>query len=217
LFCAFINHDARPAIVEALLTLIIKMEQGACCFRFYLSRQSILLLWLSVTCCHSDYPGRSTISRWRSFSGSGRQCISYCFHSTRCQWVQKWHICTNIYLLRLTVGYLNATINRTPEMQKRILEPTGLCKPGKDPRLTGIGQDLAHQEAAGQVFGRYWNRTKPFFRSKPGPLAGYPDPLLTLDGAGAIEVDLRLGLRLFHFSFGHADFLVSLWMAILRL
>jgi len=33
-----------------------------------------------------------------------------------------------------------------------------------------------------------------------------------------IEVDLRLDLRLFHFSFfGHADFLVSLWMAILRL
>jgi len=37
------------------------------------------------------------------------------------------------------------------------------------------------------------------------------------DGATVIEVDLRLDLRLFHFSFGHADFLVSLWMAILRL
>jgi len=24
------------------------------------------------------------------------------------------------------------------------------------------------------------NQTKPFFRSEPGPLAGYPDPLLTL-------------------------------------
>jgi hypothetical protein len=36
-----------------------------------------------------------------------------------------------------------------------------------------------------------------------------------------IEVDLRLDLeldlRLFHLSFGHADFLVSLSMAILRL
>jgi len=31
------------------------------------------------------------------------------------------------------------------------------------------------------------------------------------------KVDLRLDLRLFHFSFGHADFFVSLWMAILRL
>jgi len=33
------------------------------------------------------------------------------------------------------------------------------------------------------------------------------------DGAMVIEVDLRL----FHFSFGHADFLVSVWMAILML
>jgi len=32
----------------------------------------------------------------------------------------------------------------------------------------------------GRVFGRFWNRTEPFIRSKPGPLAGYPDPLLTL-------------------------------------
>jgi hypothetical protein len=31
------------------------------------------------------------------------------------------------------------------------------------------------------------------------------------------KVDLWLDLRLFHFSFGHTDFFVSLWMAILRL
>jgi hypothetical protein len=30
------------------------------------------------------------------------------------------------------------------------------------------------------------------------------------------KVDLRLNLRLFHFSFGYPDFFVSLWMAILR-
>jgi len=51
--------------------------------------------------------------------------------------------------------------------------------------LTGTGTGLARQEALGQVVVRVWNRTKPFFRSKPGPLAGYPDPLLTLgDGDG---------------------------------
>jgi hypothetical protein len=30
-------------------------------------------------------------------------------------------------------------------------------------------------------------------------------------------LDLRLDLRLFHFSFGPADFLVFLWIAIFRL
>jgi len=46
--------------------------------------------------------------------------------------------------------------------------------------LTGSGPGLACQDTAGRVFGRFWNRTEPFFRPEPGPLAGYPDPLLTL-------------------------------------
>jgi len=56
----------------------------------------------------------------------------------------------------------------------------GLAKPGETSGLTGIGPGLAHQESAGQVFGQYWNRTDRFLQFKSGPLAGYPDPLLTL-------------------------------------
>jgi len=85
-----------------------------------------------------------------------------------------------VNILRLTVAYLNATINVKPETQNRKLEPTGLAKPGETCGLTGTGPGLARQESAGRVFGRFWNRTDPFLRSKPGPLAGYPDPLLTL-------------------------------------
>jgi len=85
-----------------------------------------------------------------------------------------------VNILRLTVAYLNATINVKPEMQNRRLDPTGLAKPGETRGLTGTGPGLARQESAGRVFGRFWNRTDPFLRSKPGPLAGYPDPLLTL-------------------------------------
>jgi hypothetical protein len=55
-----------------------------------------------------------------------------------------------------------------------------LAKPGKTSRLMGTGMGLARQEAPGRVFGLVWNRTEPFFRSKSRPLAGYPDPLLTL-------------------------------------
>ena len=57
----------------------------------------------------------------------------------------------------------------------------GLAKPGKTRGLTGTGVGLAHQEPPGRVFGRFWNWPERFFRSKPGPLAGYPDPLLTLN------------------------------------
>jgi len=60
------------------------------------------------------------------------------------------------------------------------LEPTGLANPGKTRMLMGLGMGLARQDAAGWVFGRFWNQTEPFFWSNHGPLAGYPEPLLTL-------------------------------------
>jgi len=43
-----------------------------------------------------------------------------------------------------------------------------------------MGQGVDRQEAAGQVIGQFCNRTEPFFRSKPGPLMGDSDLLLTL-------------------------------------
>src|SRR5882757_6105835 len=85
-----------------------------------------------------------------------------------------------VNILRLKVAYLNETINVKPKTQNRRFDPTGLAKPGETRGLTGTGPGLARQESAGRVFGRFWNRTDPFLRSKPGPLVGYPDPLLTL-------------------------------------
>jgi len=67
-----------------------------------------------------------------------------------------------------------------PEKQNRILDPMSLAKPGKTRGLTGTGPGLERQETAGRCFGQFWNQTEPFFQSKPGPLAGYPHPLLTL-------------------------------------
>jgi len=85
-----------------------------------------------------------------------------------------------VNILGLTVAYLNATINVKPATQNQRLEPPGLAKSGETRGLTGTGPGLPRQESAGRVFGRFWNRTDPFLRSKHGPLACYPDPLLTL-------------------------------------
>ena len=65
-------------------------------------------------------------------------------------------------------------------MQNRRLDQMGLAKPGETRGLTGTGPGLARQESAGQVFGRFWNRTNQFLRFKPGLLVGYLDPSLTL-------------------------------------
>jgi len=56
----------------------------------------------------------------------------------------------------------------------------GLAKPGESSRLTSTGPGLACEEPAGPDFGPVSNRTDPQLRPKPGPLAAYPDPLLTL-------------------------------------
>jgi len=118
--------------------------------------------------------------RWCSFSESGRELISYCFQSSYCQYVQKGHRCTNIYLLRLAVEYLNVTINRNAEMQIQRLELTGQADPGKTRGLMYTGSGLVHQEAVGLPWRKIWNWTELFFQSKPEPVVGYQDPLLIL-------------------------------------
>ena len=65
-------------------------------------------------------------------------------------------------------------------MQNRILEPTALPISGGTIDLTGTGPILARQQLAGRMFGTVWNQTDPLFQSRPEPLAGYPNPLLTL-------------------------------------
>jgi hypothetical protein len=65
-------------------------------------------------------------------------------------------------------------------MRNRRLKLTGLAKPVETRGLTGMFPGSARQESADWVFGRVRNRTDPLFRSKPGPLVGYPDLLRTL-------------------------------------
>ena len=66
------------------------------------------------------------------------------------------------------------------DTQNQWLELMGLAKSGETRGLMGTGPGLARQESAGRVSGLVWNRTHLFFLSKPRPLAGYLDPLLTL-------------------------------------
>lgn len=88
-----------------------------------------------------------------------------------------------------------------PETPYWKFELTDLTKPRKTRGLTGTGQGLAHNEAAGWILRWVWNRTNLFLGSKPGPLADYPVPLLTLAAQkasichfGHIHGQLHVGL-----------------------
>jgi hypothetical protein len=56
----------------------------------------------------------------------------------------------------------------------------GLAKPGNTCGLMDTSLDLAHIDAAGKVFGWFWNRNEPVFRSEPLPLTGHPHAFVTL-------------------------------------
>jgi len=105
---------------------------------------------------------QSLMLRWRSFSRCGRAPVSVHFNHYGGQCIENTPWCTNIIILRLSVAYLNATINVKPENQNWRLEPTGLAKPGKTRKLTGTGPGLAHKESAGRVAWQFLTSTGAF-------------------------------------------------------
>ena len=179
-----INHDARPIILDALLTLIFKMGQGACQFLIFLYRQPILHLWLCATYRHSDYPECKTNNHWLSIhthfqDGVGSvylfvSIIKAANTSNKDNDVPKSIFCNPQWDI-----WMQPWIEK-PETQDRRLELMGPVKSGKTYRFTVTCLGLASQEAAGLVFARVLDWSDPFLRSKPRPLAGYPDPLLTI-------------------------------------
>ena len=60
------TEDAKPRIVDALLTLIFKIGQEGYCYLLGQSQQPILHLRHSTTYCLWHYPGCKTKNRWRS-------------------------------------------------------------------------------------------------------------------------------------------------------
>ena len=72
------------------------------------------------------------------------------------------------------------TFNVKREWQNRRVELTDPAETGESQALTCTGPGLTRQESLAQHFGQVWKQTDSFVRSKPGPLAGNPDPLLTL-------------------------------------
>jgi hypothetical protein len=117
---------------------------------------------------------------WRSFSEGGRARVSVCCDQDCGQYVENNPWCTNVNILWWIVVYLNATINVKHEIQNSRLEPTCLADPCGTHWFSGTGPGFAHSESAGWVFGWVENQTVPCLCFKPGPLAGYADPFVTL-------------------------------------
>jgi hypothetical protein len=86
----------------------------------------------SLTCC------------WLEFSGWGRECVLLVFDYKGGQYIRKRQWCTTGNILRLAVGYLNATMNRKPQTLQ-----------------LGIGADGARQKRQSLRVDRYGSSSGP--------------------------------------------------------
>jgi len=125
---------------------------------------------------------KSLMLHWRAFAGWGRQRSTTYFEQKGGQAIQKEHRCTIVNTLRLTVRHLNGTINRTTRHAKLEIGPGGSSQTWWNRWVDGYGAMFGLRRSSGLGF---WtilepNQTKLIFRSKPRPLAGYPDPFLSL-------------------------------------
>jgi len=112
--------------------------------------------------------------------GCGRARAYVCFDHLGGQYIKHTVRSTHFKMLRITVAYLNATINVEPETRNQRLEPKGLFKPSKSRGLTWTGLGLACQESVSRVCGRVWNRTYLVSQSTFQLLVGHQDLFPTL-------------------------------------
>jgi len=110
----------------------------------------------------------------------GQGVCLFIFWSERRPVLPKEHWHTLINMLRLAAGYHNATINWTTHNAEQEIGPDRSTQSRRNPHVFGHGSGFGPPRNRVSGFGRVWNQTHLFFRSKPRLLVGFPDPLLTL-------------------------------------
>ena len=95
---------------------------------------------------------------WRSFSGWGRERLSTCLLYKGCQYIRKWQCSTLVNLLQLTVGYLNATINRKTRHAELEIGPNGCSQTRQNPWVVGYRAGFGPPRSS---CSRFWTVLEP--------------------------------------------------------
>jgi hypothetical protein len=121
---------------------------------------------------------KSLTRRWLSFSGWGRERFSLVFDYKGGQYIRKGQQSTIVNILRLAMGYLNATINRISWIPELEIGTDGSRQTRENPRVDGYGSGFGPLRCSGSGFwtGLEPNRTILAVRTwttggLPGPVA----------------------------------------------
>jgi len=115
---------------------------------------------------------------WRSFSGWGREPLSTCLLYKGCQYIRKWQCSTIANVLQLTVGYLNATINRKTQNAEPEIGHDRSSHTQRNPWVEGYGARFGPPRSSGLGVWTVLEPTRTVFPvptrtadSSPGPVA----------------------------------------------
>jgi len=120
---------------------------------------------------------KSLTLRWHSFPGCVRERLSTYFNHLSGQYIQneQWRSIVNI--LRLTVGYLNATINRTTRNEKLEIGPDRSSQTQRNPRVNMYGARLRPPRSSGPGFWTVLEPNRTVFLVQTQTAGGLPRPV----------------------------------------
>jgi hypothetical protein len=121
---------------------------------------------------------KSLTHRWLSYSGWGRKRFSLVFDYKSGLYIRKGQRYTNVNILRLAIGYQNATMNRNTLIPEPVIGTDGSSQTWQTPQVDGYGSAFGPPRCSWSGF---WmdlelNRTILAVRTRtagrlPGPIA----------------------------------------------
>jgi len=139
-----------------------------------------------IVCIHSPprlpmmQNQKSLTRHWLSCSGWGRELVSLAFGYKCSQLIRKGQWRTKVNILRLAVGYLNATMNRKTRNTEPEIATNGSTQTLQHQWIDRYRSRFGPPRGSNQGFWTVLEWIEPFLQSDPGQLAGFPDPVLTL-------------------------------------
>jgi len=115
--------------------------------------------------------------RWHSFSEWGTERVSHVSNYKGGRFIWKNWQCAKVNILRLTVGYLNATINRKTRNTEPEIGTDGSSQTRQDPRVDGYGSGFGPPRRCGSGFWMVLEPNLTVYPVQTQTAGGLPGPI----------------------------------------
>jgi len=131
----------------------------------------------------------SLTRRWLSCSGWGKERVSLVFSYKGSRFIRKGQWCAKVNIVWLTVGYLNATIDRKSRNKEPEIETDGSSQTRQNPWVDGYGAGFGPPRLCGSGFWMVLDPNWTVFPVRTRTAGGLPRPV-----ANTIQGQAHVGL-----------------------